>query len=129
RSEDASFKYPDLPKKVEDITILANLKNETGLMKETYLKLEKLNIRIDQDIFSAKGRVDNLTENMNVDMDLAGTLNLANLEKAYPLELEQDLNGILKVNMSTQFDMESVEKERYQNIKSNGTASIRNFKY
>ncbi len=128
-SEDASFKYPDLPKSVEDIAIIANLKNETGLMEDTYLTLDKLNLRIDQDIFSAKGRIDDLTGNMKINMDLAGTLNLANLEKAYPLDLEQDLNGILKANMSANFDMESVEKERYQNIKTNGTASLSNFRY
>jgi hypothetical protein len=129
RSEDASFKYPDLPKTVEDIAIIANLKNDTGLAEDTYLTLDKLNFRIDQDIFSAKGRIDDLTENMKIDMDVSGTLNLANLEKAYPLDLEQDLNGILKADMSTQFDMESVEKERYQNIKTNGTASLSNFRY
>lgn len=128
-SEDASFKYPDLPKSVEDIAIIANLKNETGLMEDTYLTLDKLNLRIDQDIFSAKGRIDDLTGNMKINMDLSGTLNLANLEKAYPLDLEQDLNGILKANMSANFDMESVEKERYQNIKTNGTASLSNFRY
>src|SRR5690606_41731109 len=98
-------------------------------MEDTYLTLDKLNLRIDQDIFSAKGRIDDLTGNMKINMDLAGTLNLANLEKAYPLDLEQDLNGILKANMSANFDMESVEKERYQNIKTNGTASLSNFRY
>lgn len=67
--------------------------------------------------------------NMLVDMALQGTLNLANLDQAYPLELEQDLNGILTADVTTQFDMNSIEKEQYQNVKSSGTASIRNFSY
>ncbi|HEA29072.1 MAG TPA: AsmA family protein [Leeuwenhoekiella sp.] len=128
-SNNASFKYPDLPKSVENINIDAQLKNETGKLEDTYLNLGNLTFSIDQDTFAAKGRIDHLTTNPLVAMALNGKLNLANLEKAYPLELDQDLNGMLTVNMTTNFDMESVKKEQYQNIKSQGTASLRDFKY
>ena len=128
-SDNASFKYPDLPKKVDNITIDAQIKNETGKVDDTYLRLGNLTFTIDQDTFAAKGRIDGLTTNPLVDLALNGKLNLANLKKAYPIELDQDLNGMLTVNMTTKFDMESVDKKQYQNIKSNGTASLRDFKY
>ncbi|HET8809634.1 MAG TPA: AsmA-like C-terminal region-containing protein [Flavobacteriaceae bacterium] len=129
QSENAAFKYPELPKKVENISIDANLINETGLAKDTYLSIDLLTFQIDEDVFTAHGTLKNLTNNMQVDMAVKGTMNLANLEKAYPLELEQDLNGILKADMTTQFDMVSLENEYYQNIRTNGTASISNFAY
>ena len=129
QSNNASFKYPDLPKSVNDIIIDAQIMNETGNVDDTYLRLGNLNFRIDQDVFNAKGRIDRLTTNPLVDLALKGKLNLANLEKAYPLELDQDINGLLTVDMTANFDMESVEKERYQNIKSSGTASLKDFKY
>ncbi|HET8884816.1 MAG TPA: AsmA-like C-terminal region-containing protein [Salinimicrobium sp.] len=128
-SENASFKYPDLPKAVRNINIDAQIKNETGLAEDTYISIDDLKFSIDQDRFEAKGKVRNLTENMLVDLDMNGTINLANLKQAYPLEMEQDLNGILTADVNTSFDMESLEKEQYQNVKSNGTASITNFKY
>ncbi len=128
-SDNASFKYPDLPKKVDNISIDAQVKNETGNVDDTYLRLGNLTFTIDQDTFAAKGRIDGLTTNPLVDLALNGKLNLANLEKAYPLELDQDLNGMLTVNMTTKFDMESVDKKQYQNIKSDGAASLRDFKY
>jgi len=129
KSDNASFKYAELPKRVENIRIDAVLKNETGLVEDTYLNLDQLNFQIDQDVFSAKGNFKNLTENMLVNLAVNGTLNLANLKKAYPIDLEMDLNGILKANFTTNFDMNSIEKEQYQNVKSNGKASITNFKY
>ncbi|HIB37088.1 AsmA-like C-terminal region-containing protein [Mesonia sp.] len=129
KSDNASFKYPDLPKKVEDISIDAVLKNETGLLADTYVNLDQLDFRIDQDRFSAKGNFKNLTDNPLIDLTANGTLNLANLEKAYPLDLDMDLNGILNANLTTNFDMNSIEKEQYQNVKSSGRASISNFKY
>lgn len=128
-SSNAAFKYPDLPKAVEDITIDAVVKNETGLAADTYVDIDKFNFRIDQDSFRANGSLRNLTENMLVNMALQGTINLANVTRAYPLELEQDLNGLITANLTTSFDMESVENEQYQNVKSSGTATIRNFSY
>ena len=128
-SDNASFKYPDLPKSVQDINIDLQILNETGILEDTYLTFDNVTFRIDQDRFATNGSVKNLMGNMLVDMALQGTLNLANLNQAYPLDLEQDLNGILTADVTTQFDMNSIENEQYQNVKSNGTASIKNFSY
>ncbi|MDY8136645.1 AsmA-like C-terminal region-containing protein [Aquimarina sp. 2201CG5-10] len=128
-SNNASFKYPDLPKSVSNITIDTQIKNDTGLVDDTFVKIGNLTFRIDQDTFAAKGSLLNLTGNMIVDMAVNGTLNLSNLDQAYPLQLEQDLNGIVKADIKTHFDMQSLEKEQYQNVKSSGNASISGFSY
>lgn len=128
-SNNASFKYPDLPKSVQDINIDLAILNETGLLNDTYLTFDNVTFRIDQDVFAANGNIRNLTENMLVNMALKGTVNLANIKKAYPLELEQDLNGILTIDAKTSFDMNSIEKEQYQNVNSNGNARITDFRY
>ncbi|PTX44381.1 AsmA-like protein [Christiangramia gaetbulicola] len=128
-SNNASFKYPDLPKSVQDINLDMVVLNDTGLAEETYININNATFRIDQDSFTANGNISNITENMLVDLALKGTINLANLSEAYPLEMEQDLNGILTADVKTSFDMNSIEKEQYQNVKSSGTASIKNFSY
>lgn len=128
-SNNASFKYPDLPKSVQDINLDLRILNTTGLADDTYMTFDNVTFRIDQDAFAANGSVRNLTGNMLVDMALQGTINLANLNQAYPLELEQDLNGILTADVTTNFDMNSIEQEQYENVNSSGTASIRDFSY
>ncbi len=129
RSSNASFKYAELPKRVNNITINADIKNETGIVEDTYINIGNLTFKIDQDVFAANGSFRNLTENMLVNLSLKGSLDLANIEKVYPLNLEQDLNGRFTTDLTTIFDMNSVEREQYQNIKSNGTASLKNFSY
>lgn len=129
RSSNASFKYAELPKRVNNITINADIKNETGIVEDTYINIGNLTFKIDQDVFAANGSFKNLTENMLVNLSLKGSLDLANIEKVYPLNLEQDLNGRFTTDLTTNFDMNSVEREQYQNIKSNGTASLKNFSY
>ncbi|MGY5850074.1 AsmA family protein [Salegentibacter sp. F14] len=129
QSSNARFKYPDLPKSVDDINIDLKVINETGLIDDTYLTFDDVTFRIDQDRFQTNGSIQNLMGNMQIDMTLEGTINLASVEQAYPLDLDQDLNGILTADLSTQFDMSSIEKEQYQNVRSQGTASIKDFSY
>lgn len=128
-SSNASFKYPDLPKEVRNITIDAQLKNETGLPKDTYVTIGNLTFKIDDELFSANGSIKNLTENALINLALKGTLNLAKIDQVLPIELDQNLTGIFKADLTTIFDMASIEKEQYQNIKSNGNASLTGFTY
>ena len=129
KSNNASFKYPNLPKSVQNIVIDTKIINETGILNDTYVNLDKLSFQIDQDVFNAKATIKNVTQNALVDAMLQGTINLANVSKAYPIKLEKPLSGILKANVITKFDMASVEKSEYQNINNAGNMSLSGFKY
>jgi hypothetical protein len=128
-SNNASFQYPDLHKKVQNIVIDTKIINETGILNDTYVNLDKLSFKIDQDVFNAKANIRNITQNAIVDAALKGTINLANLSKAYPIKLEKPLSGILRADVVTKFDMASVEKSQYQNINNAGTMSLSGFNY
>lgn len=128
-SNKASFKYKDLPKSVKNISIDTHIVNETGLMNDTFVDLDKLSFAIDQDVFNASAHIKNLTENPNIDAALNGVINLANVSKAYPVKLEKPLNGILKANVKMAFDMKSVENSQYQNIKNSGNINVTGFNY
>ena len=128
-SNNASFQYPNLPKSVQNIIIDTKIINETGILNDTYINLDKLSFRIDQDVFNAKANIKNITQNAIVDAVLKGTINLANVSQAYPIKLDKPLSGILKADVTTKFDMQSVEKSQYQNISNAGTMSLSGFKY
>ncbi len=128
-SNNASFQYPNLPKSVQNIIIDTKIINQTGILNDTYVNLDQLSFRIDQDVFNAKANIKNVTQNAIVDAALKGTINLGNLSKAYPIKLDKPLSGILKADVTTKFDMQSVEKSQYQNINNAGTMSLSGFKY
>lgn len=127
RSDNASFKYPDLPKSVNNIHINASVKNTTGNVDDTYVDIDQLDFMIDKDVFKSEAHIKNLTGNMLVNADLDGTLNLGNITKAYPIELENELSGILKGKLNTSFDMDAIETNAYQRIKNNGSVSLTDF--
>jgi hypothetical protein len=128
-SNNASFQYPNLPKAVRNIIIDTRIINETGAMKDTYVNLNKLSFQIDQDVFNAKANIKNISENAMVNAVLKGTINLANVTKVYPIKLDKPLTGILKADVTTAFDMQSVEKSDYASIKNAGTIDLTGFNY
>ena len=126
-SNNASFKYPSLPKSVEDISINASIKNDSGNMDDTYVSIRDLQFRIDQDVFKSSATLKNLTKNMLVDATVDGTLNLANISKAYPVELDTELSGTLNAKLHTVFDMNAIETNAYERTQNNGTIAISDF--
>jgi hypothetical protein len=128
-SNNASFQYPNLPKSVKNIVIDTKIINETGVMNDTYVNLDKLSFQIDQDVFNAKANIKNFAENALVNAALKGTINLANVTKAYPVKLDKPLSGMLKADVTTEFDMQSVEKSDYARIKNAGTIDLSGFNY
>lgn len=128
-SNNASFKYPDLPKSVQNIVIDTKIINETGVLNDTYVNLDKLAFRIDQDVFDAKANIRNVVENPLVNADLKGTINLSNFAKAYPVKLDVPLSGVLKADVTTKFDMQAVENSQYEKIDNRGSMSLSGFNY
>jgi len=128
-SNNASFKYPDLPKSVDNIIIDTKIINETGVLNDTYVNVDKLSFRIDKDVFDASANVRNVVENPLVDAKLKGTVNLANVTKAYPVKLDVPLSGILKADVETKFDMKAVETAAYEKIDNRGSISLSGFNY
>ncbi|MEM7186529.1 MAG: hypothetical protein AAF466_07705 [Bacteroidota bacterium] len=92
QSRNASFKYPDLPKTVQNISIDAQLKNETGLAKDTFLTIGGLTFKIDDELFRANGSIRNLTQNALINMSINGTLDLAKID---PPSIVQRRNNLL----------------------------------
>lgn len=127
KSNNASFKYPDLPKSVQNINIDAQIKNTTGKTENTFVTINGLSFKIDQDTFSGKGNIYNLTTNPKVNASLKGVLNLANINKAYPINLENELSGILKADLHTEFDMKALENNTLSRIKNNGKMEVSDF--
>ena len=128
-ADNASFKYPNLPKTVRDITIDLKVNNATGITNDTKVNLNKFTMSIDQDHFSARANVSNVVVNPFVDMAVKGTINLANLSQAYPISLNKKLAGILRADIATQLDMKSLEAKNYQKIKAQGNLSLSQFVY
>ncbi|WP_340200294.1 AsmA-like C-terminal region-containing protein [Ascidiimonas sp. W6] len=129
QSDDAMFQYPNLPKAVENISIKTFVVNKTGLVKDTYIEIQQLSFRIDEDVFNANAKFSNLIENPYINAHIDGRLNLKNLSNAYPLTTNTPLSGVLDANVTTAFDMRTVENGSYEKTHNTGTLVLSGFNY
>lgn len=128
-SNNASFKYPDLPKSVTNIHIDTKINNDTGIAEDTYVDLDRLSFMIDQDKFNMSAKVMELLGNTKVDAHIDGKMNLANVSQAYPVPSDLNLKGMLSADINTAFDMASIEKKQYENTATTGKLSLTDFEY
>lgn len=128
-SENASFKYPDLPKSVRNVYIDTEINNETGITEDTYVDINRLSFLIDEDKFNLNANIRELLGNTKVNAHMDGRINLANISKAYPVPEDFNLKGILNADITTAFDMASLENKQYQNTRTMGKASLSGFEY
>ncbi len=128
-SENASFKYPDLPKAVRNVFIDTEISNSTGITEDTFVDIRKLSFMIDEDKFNMVAKINDLMGNTKVDAKIDGKMNLANISKAYPVPADLNLKGILVADISTAFDMASIEKKKYENTKTTGDLKLSDFEY
>jgi len=128
-SENASFKYPDLPKSVRNVYIDTEINNETGIAEDTYVNINRLSFLIDEDKFNLNAKIRELMGNTEVNAHMDGRINLANISQAYPVPDDYNLKGVLNADVTTAFDMASLEKKQYQNTRTTGKASVSGFEY
>ncbi len=128
-SDNASFKYPDLPKSVRNIFIDVAVNNETGIAEDTYVNINRASFMIDEDKFNLTSKIIELMGNTKVNAHIDGKMNLANISQAYPVPSDLNLKGILNADVTTSFDMASIESKQYEKTNTTGKMSVRDFEY
>ena len=128
-SDNASFKYPQLPKSVRNVYIDTEINNTTGIAEDTYVDIKRMSFTIDQDRFNLNSHVRDLMGNTKVRAHMDGKVNLSNISQAYPVPEDYNLKGLLEADVTTAFDMKSLEQKKYDNTKTEGSMSISGFEY
>jgi len=128
-SDNASFKYPDLPKAVTNIHMDIAINNTTGITEDTSVDIKKASFMIDEDRFNLTSNITELMGNTKVSAHMDGKMNLANLEKAYPVPAGLSLKGMLDADITTAFDMATIERKEYEKTKTEGKMVLTDFEY
>ncbi|MFL5727926.1 MAG: AsmA-like C-terminal region-containing protein [Cytophagaceae bacterium] len=81
----AMFKYPDLPTAITEILVDLNVSNKDGVTNNTILDLKKLHLKMGANPVDARVYMAGISPG-NVDAEIKAALNLAEVEKMYPME-------------------------------------------
>jgi hypothetical protein len=123
---DGRIQYPDLPKSIEDIQIDAKVENPGGSLDQTVTDISKFHFNLGENPFDATFWVGTPISNATYKGKVSGTINLASLSEAIPMD-SMELKGIITADMSINGDYEMVEKEQYEDIEADGNIALKDF--
>jgi hypothetical protein len=127
--DNGKFQYPKLPTAVTDIFINAQINNPGGSLDNTIVNVPDLRLKMANEPIVAKLRVATPVSDPNVDLTAKGKLNLADIQKFYPMEGVQKLAGVANVDLTVKAKQSDVEAKRYQNIQAAGNIVATGIEY
>jgi uncharacterized protein involved in outer membrane biogenesis len=104
----AMFKYPDLPTAVSNINMDLLVDNKDGVIDNTVIDLKKLHLDFGSNPVDARALITKMYPT-NVDADLSAKLNLAELNKMFPME-GLDMKGSYSINLKAKGVYDSLKK-------------------
>ncbi len=123
----AGFKYQGLPESVQDIQVSARITKPEGDMNLLKVDVDKAHASVKNNPIDLKMTLSELMTDPNIDGAFSGIIDFNSLKKALPLD-SLDITGTLKAQMQLSGRMSSIEKQEYEKFKSNGEATIQNFR-
>jgi hypothetical protein len=127
--ENAMFQYPSLPTAVKNIQINLSAAKPQGNLDATLVDVSKLHLEIGAEPVDARILVKTPISDPNVDANIKGKVNLANVPKFYPIDGLKKIDGLLLLDLLFKGKQSDITAKRYESIKADGNAKISNLVY
>jgi hypothetical protein len=124
----ATFSYPDLPKSAKNIQIDMNLHYDGTQTDNTTVDVNKFHIDLGENPIDMVFNLKNPVSDPFTNGKLTATIDLESLADIIPLE-DTELKGLIKANLDWMGKLSSIENERYEDFKADGTIDITNLYY
>ncbi|MBX3165175.1 MAG: membrane assembly protein AsmA [Bacteroidetes bacterium] len=125
----AMFKYPDLPKSVNNINIDIKVVNPNGDLDATIVDVNTFHLEMADNPIDMTAHIKTPMSDPSLKAELRGLINLASVKEFVPLEKNDDLNGIIKADINIDGNMSSLDKGEYDKFKASGAFEISNMNY
>lgn len=123
------FKYPSLPKSVNNVQIDLELSNKESSLDKMLIALRTFHLEMADNPIDMKALVKTPVSDPNFDISIKGKLNLASVKDFIPLEKDDNLNGIIVSDIQLAGKMSDVDKKQYDKFKAQGNLEISDMKY
>jgi len=125
----AMFKYPSLPKSVNDIRIKAAVSSPGGSLDNTKVNISAFHFNMAGNPFDLTASVATPLSDPDVKGTMKGILNLGMVKQIYPLEKGTNLKGVITANLSAAGRLSYLEKKQYDRFKANGKLNVKGIDY
>jgi hypothetical protein len=126
--EKAMFRYPSLPRSVENINIDVDLFYDGSQMDNTTVDVNKFHFETAENPFNMELHVKTPISDMAVDGNFTGKIDFSSLKDVIHLD-STTLKGIVESNVDFKGTMSMIEQNKYEDFKANGVIKLTDFEY
>ncbi len=125
----AMFKYPSLPKSVNNINIDVHVANPKDYLDATVIDVNKFHMEMAGNPIDMWAHVKTPISDPDLSAEVKGVVNLTSVKEFIPLEKGDEMSGIVKADISAAGRMSSLDKKEYDKFKMAGTLEIDKMNY
>ena len=126
---DAMFKYPDLPKAVNNINIDLHVDNPGGSEDNTFVNLKKFHMELAGNPIDMNMQISTPISDASIDGGIKAQFSLASLKDVVPMETGDEMNGDINADVRLKGRVSALEGERYEEFLAEGQLAITNMNY
>ena len=126
---DAMFKYPDLPKEVNNINIDLHVDNPGGSEDNTFVNLKKFHMELAGNPIDMNMQIRTPISDASIDGGIKAQFSLASLKDIVPMETGNEMNGDINADVRLKGKVSALEEERYEEFLAEGQLAITNMNY
>ncbi|MDZ4757383.1 MAG: AsmA family protein [Bacteroidota bacterium] len=127
--KNGSFAYPSMPSDVRNINLNLSVKNTDGILDHTIVKMPAAHAEIGKNPFDMKLILQTPVSDAQIDAQIKGIIDLAEIARIIPQEKGTEMNGILKADISANGRMSTITNKQYEKFNAKGNLEINNFIY
>jgi hypothetical protein len=125
----AMFKYPSLPKSVNNINIDVKVQNPTGVLDATTIDVNKFHMEMAGNPVNITAHVKTPISDPDIKAEIKALIVLASVKEFVPMEAGDEMNGTIKADVSMAGRLSAIEKQQYENFKASGSIEAMGMKY
>jgi hypothetical protein len=122
-------KYPSLPLGISQINVDAAINSPSNSLNSMTVNVPKFGLRIGSNPLEGYFNLKTPVTDPTVDTQVKGTLNLAELSKAFPMEGVNELAGIIRADVVLKAAMSQIDAGRYEQVNVAGTLGMEGVSY
>jgi hypothetical protein len=126
---DAMFKYPSLPKAVNNINIDVHVENKKDYLDATVIDVNKFHLEMGGNPVNLWAHVKTPISDPDLSAEVKAVINLASVKEFIPQEKGDDMSGTIKADIAAAGRMSSIERKEYEKFKLAGTLEIDKMNY
>lgn len=125
----ADVKYPDLPLGIKDINLSAEVNSPSSNLDKMKVDISNFALKIGNNPLKGYFKLTTPLSDPNMDTRVDGILDLAELNKAYPIEGMEEMTGRITSDVVLKTKLSTIEREDYAKVDASGAVKVENLVY